>query len=129
MRLSNLSHKYIWNVTAFDELDPKSDTHEHILGLLGHSHLMYESERAHATPTEEPSLVEMTAKAIQILGRNPNGYFLIVEGGKIDHAHHESIAKRALEEFVEFDEAVGMARQLTRPDDTLITVTADHSHV
>ena len=78
---------------------------------------------------KEPSIVEMTKKAIEILSANPNGYFLLIEGGKIDQAHHASNARRALDEFVAFDEAVGLAKQLVSLDDTLVIVTADHSHV
>ena len=44
----------------------------------------------------EPSLTEMTTKAIDILKKNKNGYFLMVEGGRIDHAHHSGNAYRAL---------------------------------
>ena len=71
----------------------------------------------------------MTEKAIQILSQNPNGYFLFVEGAKIDTAHHASNAYRALEDFIVFDEAVGKARALIDTEDTLVVVTADHSHV
>jgi alkaline phosphatase len=90
---------------------------------------MYESDRAKMIPLEEPSIVEMTEKAIRLLSRNPKGYFLLVEGGKIDHAHHDSVAKKALEDFAIFDDAVGLASSITRTEDTLVTVTADHSHV
>ena len=51
--------------------------------------MKYEGIRA---PEFEPSLVEMTQKAIDMLSRNKNGFFLLVEGGKIDHGHHESRA-------------------------------------
>ena len=49
-------------------------------------------------------------------------------GGRIDHGHHESKAKKALEDFVVFDESVGKALNLTSVKDTLVVVTADHSH-
>jgi alkaline phosphatase len=48
----------------------------------------YEAKRIKTL--DQPSIVEMTEKAIQILSRNPNGFFLFVEGGRIDHGHHES---------------------------------------
>ena len=47
----------------------------------------YEAKRKNS---DQPSIVEMTEKAIQILSRNPKGFFLFVEGGRIDHGHHES---------------------------------------
>jgi alkaline phosphatase len=71
----------------------------------------------------------MTTKAIGILKRNRKGFFLLVEGGRIDHAHHGSNAARALEDTVAFDDAVKTALSMTNARDTLIIVTADHSHV
>jgi alkaline phosphatase len=71
----------------------------------------------------------MTVKAIDILKRNRNGFFLMVEGGRIDHAHHGGNAVRALEDTVAFDEAVKAALAAVNTDETLIIVTADHSHV
>ncbi|CAL8309769.1 unnamed protein product [Lota lota] len=84
--------------------------------------------------TRDPSIVEMTEKAIQILSKNPRGYFLFVEdefqhGWRIDHGHHDGIAKLALTEAVMFDRAIHHASRLTRESDTLTVVTADHSHV
>lgn len=78
--------------------------------------------------TDEPSLAEMTVKAIEVLNRkNSNGYILMVEGGKIDHAHHQNFAKLALHEVVGLDKAVEAALKMIS-DDTLVIVTADHSH-
>lgn len=54
---------------------------------------------------------------------------LIYAGGRIDHAHHDSNAKRAMDETVEFMSAVQRAVDMTDDKDTLIVVTADHSHV
>jgi alkaline phosphatase len=71
----------------------------------------------------------MTSKAIQILKKNQKGYFLHVESGRIDHAHHASNARSALVETIEFANAVKKAYEMTDPNDTLIIVTADHSHV
>jgi alkaline phosphatase len=71
----------------------------------------------------------MTAAAISVLRTNPEGFFLMVEGGRIDHAHHSGTAYRALVETVEFSNAVRIAKEATNPQDTLIVVTADHSHV
>lgn len=98
-------------------------------GLLSHDHMAYETDRIEKVPVEEPSLVEMTEVAVQILSRNPKGFFLLVEGGKIDHGHHSGNAQRALNDYVVFDEAIGEALYLTHENETLIVVTADHSHV
>jgi len=98
-------------------------------GLFNFDNMEFETERVERTPIQEPSLIEMTKTAIEILSRNPRGFFLLVEGGKIDHGHHQSNAQRALNDFVVFDEAIGEALHVTRDNETLIVVTADHSHV
>jgi alkaline phosphatase len=80
----------------------------------------------------EPSIVEMTVKAIQLLSsgqRGSDGYFLMVESGRIDHAHHEGNAYRALTDMQALDEAIGAAAAMVDLRDTLIIVSADHSHV
>jgi alkaline phosphatase len=89
---------------------------------------MYESLREKGSDGH-PSLSEMTKAAIKILdnNKNTNGYLLMVEGGKIDQAHHQNYARLALEEMVEFDRAIQEAVEMTT-DDTLIIVTADHAH-
>ena len=81
----------------------------------------------------QPTLAEMTAKAIELLSKDPDGFFLMVEGGKIDHALHDTNAKNALVETVAFDEAIQTAIGRMRAIDpglenTLIVVTADHDH-
>ena len=116
----------VWNQSGFDAVDPA--TTDHLLGLFEPSHMKFEADRA-GDPGGEPSLSEMTAKAIAILARNPRGYFLMVEGGRIDHAHHAGNAYRALTDTIAFSEAVARAADLTSERDTLIIVTADHSHV
>lgn len=63
-----------------------------------------------------------------MLSKNPNGFVLMVEGGRIDHAHHENYAQLALEETLEFDEAIAAAVSVTNRKRTLIIVTADHLH-
>ena len=76
----------------------------------------------------EPSLAAMTEAAIKRLQQNENGFVLMVEGGRIDHAHHAGNAARALVDLVAFDQAIKTALDLTSRDDTLIVATADHSH-
>jgi alkaline phosphatase len=99
-----------------------------VLGLFEASHMRFEIDRAEDV-AGEPSLAEMTAKAIEILSRDPDGFFLMVEGGRIDHAHHLGNAYRALVETVEMSNAVKAAMALVDPRNTLVIVTADHSHV
>jgi alkaline phosphatase len=101
------------------------------------SHLEYELDRTATPPPGEgatqPSLAEMTVKAIDILSQNQNGFFLMVEGGRIDHALHATNAKRALVDTIAFDDAVKAALDRVKQFDptlanTLIVVTADHDH-
>ncbi len=116
---------YVWNQSQFDSIDPQST--DHLLGLFNNEHMQFEADRLD-DPAGEPSLAQMTKKAIEILARNPNGYFLMVEGGRIDHAHHDSNAYRALTDGIAFADAVQVADEMTDQADTLIIVTADHSH-
>ena len=83
MKSQNLKHKYVWDKAAFDELKPGA--YDRILGLFNWDHMEYKIDKT--SSTQEPTLSEMTTKAIQILSRNPNGYFLMVEGGRIDHGN------------------------------------------
>ncbi|GAB3373913.1 alkaline phosphatase [Spongiibacter taiwanensis] len=99
-----------------------------LLGLFNPSHMSFEVDRV-AGSLGEPSLSEMTDIAIRRLRQHENGFFLMVEAGRIDHAHHAGNAYRALSETVALSDAVAVATSLTNTDDTLILVTADHSHV
>lgn len=117
--------QYVWNKAGFDAVDPVATNY--LLGLFENSHLQYEADRA-GDKAGEPSLTEMTEKAIRMLRKNDKGFFLHVEGGRIDHAHHAGNAKRALLDTIEMAKAVKKAYEMTDPKDTLIIVTADHSH-
>jgi alkaline phosphatase len=119
------AHKYIIDRAGFETEDFASD--DKILALFQPSHMEYELDRAD-DPSGEPSIAEMTRAAITRLSQDKDGYVLLVEGGRIDHAHHAGNAARALEEADQFDQAVQTALDMTNPDDTLIIVTADHSH-
>ena len=74
---------------------------DRLLGLFADTHLMFDNERRNPTGCEpcqdwldQPSLIEMTEKAIQMLSKNEeNGFFLLVEGGRIDHAHHDTYVR------------------------------------
>jgi alkaline phosphatase len=116
---------FTWNKAQLDAIDPAKVNH--LLGLFERDHLKFEADRL-ADSAGEPSLMEMTIKAIDILAKNKKGFFLMVEGGRIDHAHHAGNAYRALLETIEFSHAVRAAQLKTDPHSTLIIVTADHSH-
>ncbi|BED90728.1 alkaline phosphatase [Pseudoalteromonas sp. MM1] len=119
------SGTYVMDQTGFDAI---SDDATKVFGLFNESHMQYEADRANDV-AGEPSLSEMTEKAINVLDNNDNGFFLSVEAGRIDHAHHAGNAYNALNDTVEFAKAVQVAMENTNPEETLIVVTADHSHV
>ncbi|XP_057602470.1 intestinal-type alkaline phosphatase-like [Hippopotamus amphibius kiboko] len=117
--------QYVWNRTALVQASTDPSV-THLMGLFEPGDMKYEIQRDH---TKDPSLEEMTEAALRVLSRNPRGFYLFVEGGRIDHGHHESRAYRALTEAVMFDTAIARASRLTEEADTLTLVTADHSHV
>ena len=117
---------YVMDQAGFDAIDPAST--ERIFALFNESHMQYEQDRSNDI-AGEPSLAAMTEKAIDVLDNNDEGFFLTVEAGRIDHAHHAGNAYNALHDTVELAEAVQAAMEKTNTDETLIIVTADHSHV
>ncbi|CAI88011.1 alkaline phosphatase [Pseudoalteromonas translucida] len=116
---------YVMDQTGFDAI---SDDATKVFGLFNESHMQYEADRANDI-AGEPSLSQMTEKAINVLGKNDKGFFLTVESGRIDHAHHAGNAYNALNDTIELAKAVQVAMNNTNPEETLIVVTADHSHV
>ena len=105
---------FVWNAEQFAAIDPART--DHLLGLFERSHMEYEHDR----PTDaggEPSLAEMTGKAIRILSRNPNGFYLLVEAGRVDHAHHDVNAYRTLTDGLAFADAVATAAGMTSEQD------------
>jgi len=120
-------YTYVNDLTTFNAAPVASGTK--ILGLFDQAgsqgHMSYEADR---DPTKEPSLAQMTKKAIDILSKNSNGYFLMVEGGRIDHALHGTNAYRALTDTIAFDDAIKVALDNVDLSKTLIVVTADHDH-
>lgn len=99
-----------------------------VLGLFANSHLAYHQD----APDSQPRLQHMTEVAVAYLkhkvkAEKLRGYILIVEGARIDHGHHLGNAYRALDETLEFSDAIAVAQQYA-DDDTLMIVTADHSH-
>jgi len=116
---------YVWDKQQFDAIDAQKT--KHLLGLFEPSHMKFEFDRLKDVK-DEPSLAEMTSKAIDVLSTNKKGYFLMVEGGRIDHAHHDGNAFRALRDTVALSDAVRKAVAKVDLNETLIVVTADHSH-
>ena len=98
-----------------------------VLGLFADVHIPHEINRA-TTGSQVPSLEDMTRAAITRLAGESQGYVLLVEGAHIDKAHHAGLINASLTEGIELSKAVAAAQEMTDPADTLIIVTADHSH-
>ncbi|MGC3964013.1 MAG: alkaline phosphatase [Rhodocyclaceae bacterium] len=126
--LKAAKYGYASNKSEFNALPVDGSTK--IAGLFTKSHMAYELDR---DTSKEPSLAEMTNKAIDALAARKKGFFLMVEGGRIDHALHATNARRALQDTVAFDDAIKAALTKMAAIDpglknTLIVVTADHDH-
>lgn len=117
--------KFVWNQAQFDAINPANTNR--LLGLFERSHMQYEYDRPNDTG-KEPSLADLTGKAIDILKKNPKGFFLMVEAGRIDHGHHANNAYRALTDTIALSDAVKKTLEKVDLNDTLVIVTADHSH-
>jgi alkaline phosphatase len=116
----SLGYKVIYNTTGMSSLAPSD---RKVIGLFNSSHMAYEFERAGTT---EPSLSEMTESSIRILSQDKDGFFLMVEGGRIDHAGHARLSGAEIQDTLEFDDAVKVALDYAKRTDTLVLVTADH---
>jgi alkaline phosphatase len=117
---------YAWDRRGFEAIDFAAA--DKVFALFQPGHMQY----AHDRPRDaagEPSLAEMVSAAITRLQRSKAGFLLVVEAGRIDHAHHANNAYRALTDTIALSEAVAAAQAATSVEDTLMIVTADHSHV
>lgn len=127
IQMGNKGYQVANTKAALDGVDAAKTNK--LVGLFTKSHMSYDADR---DPALEPSLAEMTAKAMDVLKKKGN-YFLMVEGGRIDHAEHFSNVYRAIRDTVAFDNAIKTAIDKAKMDDptlanTLIIVTADHDH-
>ena len=124
------SNVFVSTKTDLEAIDV-SET-DRLLGLFSPTHMIFDHERRNKLVDfipDSPSISDMTKKAIEMLSKNKEkGFFLMVEGGRIDHAHHDSWANTALDETIAFDEAIETAFNMTNAQETLIIVTADHGH-
>lgn len=124
-RATNPQGTYAWNASQLSAFDPASGNR--LLGLFEPGHMQYEADRE-SDAGGEPSLADMVELSIQRLARGEQGYVLLVEGGRIDHAHHAGNAYRALTDAAALDDAVARVLELVDLDETLVITTADHSH-
>jgi alkaline phosphatase len=97
-----------------------------VWGLFSPSHMDPQMDKA--SDATQPSLADMTAKAIEILSRNPKGFFLMVEGSQVDWAAHSNDPVYMVTEYLAFDEAVGRALAFARSDGrTCVYIWPDHN--
>lgn len=119
VNMSTSGYSYVTNKTALTSV-----TSGRLLGLFSHSHMPYEEER---NTTVTPSLAEMTSKAIDILQQNSSGFFLMVEGGRIDHASHDNEKVGTILETIAFDQAISVAKNYVEThENSILMITADH---
>ena len=100
-----------------------------LLGLFSKSHIPFEIDRLNSAELQAstPTLSEMTKVALQRLGSAPEGFFLVVEGGRVDHAAHANDGAAAIREQVAFDEAIATVLAFVdKNPDTLLIITTDH---
>jgi alkaline phosphatase len=99
-----------------------------LLGVFSASHLPYVIDRRQMNVPNVPTLAEMTSAALDVLSRRDEGFFLLVEGGRIDYGGHANDAGTLLHEILDFDEAVGKGLEFqSRHPETLVIVTGDHA--
>lgn len=98
-----------------------------LLGMFSAEHLPYVIDRRQTNLSSVPTLAEMTSAALDVLSRRDEGFFMLVEGGRIDYAGHANDPGALLHEILDFDEAVGKGLEYQRSHpDTLVLVTGDH---
>jgi alkaline phosphatase len=93
-----------------------------LLGLFSDGHMAYEIDR----PPSQPSLAQMMDRAIDVLSDRGDGYFLMVEGSRIDHAGHTNDAAAHLHDILAFNDAVKTALDAARGSNTLVVIVSDH---
>lgn len=96
-----------------------------LFGLFAEQEMTFVLDRPN--DCKEPTLAQMTKKALELLSQDPDGFFLMVEGGRIDHAQHQAKYQKMIQEVIALDEAVKLAKEFqAQHPDTLILLTADH---
>ncbi|KAL1485470.1 hypothetical protein MTO96_031939 [Rhipicephalus appendiculatus] len=121
----NATYSYVTNKSELEAVN--ENTTDYLLGLFASDYMPFWLERK-LYNRSTPGLGDMVSVAVKILSRNPKGFVLLAEGGRIDHAHHVNLAQLALQETIEFEGVVKNVTARLPKNETLIVVTADHSH-
>ncbi|KAF5270136.1 hypothetical protein FQR65_LT17900 [Abscondita terminalis] len=119
-------YNFVANGTDFAKVDPSKT--QKLLGLFNSSHLNYDLDRVNKK-IDEPSLADLTSKAIDVLQAKNKSFFLMVEGGRIDHALHDTNAKRGLQDTVAFDNAIKTAIEKMKKTDPELKEYIDRKYV
>lgn len=110
----------------FESYEPKAG--DRYVNLFSYSHMPYTIDAINSSEYDVPSLADMTKKGIELLSQDEDGFFFMIEGGRIDHACHPNDAAAAIQDTLAFDDAVAQAYDfyLDHPEETLIVVVGDH---
>ena len=115
-----------YNVYKNDLKGMRTDNNQKMWALYGNKEMAYDIDR---NPEEQPSIEEMTRKAIDKLSKNPNGFFLMVEGSKVDWAAHGNDPVGMATDFLAFDRACGAALEFARNNgETAVVIVPDHGN-
>lgn len=97
-----------------------------VWALFGERALPYDIDR---NPDKVPSLAEMTEKALEILSKDENGFFMMIEGSQVDWAAHANDAVAMITEYIAFDDAVGKVMEFAIKDgNTAVVIMSDHGN-
>jgi alkaline phosphatase len=133
-RFESAGYTFVGNAAELNAVDAR--TTNSLLGLFHNSNMnVYVDKAVEKNPNvlgnfpDQPLLYDMTQKAIDILSKNRNGFFLMVEGASIDKQLHAMDWERAMWDTIEFDKAIGVAKRFADTNkETLVIVVGDHSH-
>jgi alkaline phosphatase len=121
----NKGYTFVANDKELAAIDAQKT--DKILGLFSASGFPSAIDRQPQFQTGVPTLAQLTGKALEILKKNPQGFFLMVEGGQIDWVEHGNDVGSVLHEMLEFDQAIGSVMAFAEQNpDTLVVITADH---
>lgn len=118
---------FIGEDSSDDFMNLKAEKNQKVFAAFTKSHMPYEVDRVNSG-SKVPSLADMTKKGIEVLSKNRKGFFMMVEGGRIDHAAHANDAASVINDTLAFEKAVEEAYKFyeKHPRQTLILVAADH---
>lgn len=122
-KAKKMGYQYVSDKTQMEKVLPVNGK---LLGLFNDSYMNYLQDREELN-SNEPNLLEMTKKAVEVLSEDEDGFFLMAEGARIDHAAHAADVPGVVAETLDFDNAVKYAVDFAKENgDTLVVVTADH---